>query len=80
MPTYEYVCNQCGFTFEEFQSIKAEPLTTCPQCKGDIRRLISGGSGLLFKGSGFYETDYKPKKSAPPKTDSGPEKSSKKAS
>ena len=80
MPTYEYVCNKCGFAFEEFQSIKAEPLTICPKCKGDVRRLISGGIGLLFKGSGFYETDYKTKKPSQTKGDGGPEKSTKKAS
>ncbi|TKJ41715.1 FmdB family transcriptional regulator [candidate division LCP-89 bacterium B3_LCP] len=59
MPTYEYRCNDCGFEFEEFQSMVAEPLHVCPRCRGDVRRLISGGGGLIFKGSGFYETDYK---------------------
>lgn len=61
MPTYEYHCNDCSFEFEEFQSIASEPLTVCPRCGGKIRRLISGGGGLIFKGSGFYETDYKRK-------------------
>jgi putative FmdB family regulatory protein len=61
MPTYEYVCNNCGFAFEEFQSIAAEPLHVCPRCKGKVRRLISGGGGIIFKGTGFYETDYKRK-------------------
>lgn len=79
MPTYEYVCNECGYAFEEFQSIKAEPIKICPRCKGEVRKLISGGAGLMFKGSGFYITDYKNKKSSPtPKT--GSEKSTKKAS
>lgn len=59
MPTYEYVCNTCGYTFEQFQSITAEPLTSCPQCRGQISRKIGGGAGLLFKGNGFYITDYK---------------------
>ncbi len=59
MPTYEYRCTSCGYEFEEFQSIAAEPLTVCPRCSGRIMRLISGGGGLIFKGSGFYETDYK---------------------
>lgn len=61
MPTYEYECHKCGHQFEAFQSIAAEPLTECPQkgCKGRVRRLISGGGGLLFKGSGFYITDYR---------------------
>ena len=61
MPTYEYRCKVCGFEFEEFQSIVAEPLTVCPRCEGLISRHISGGSGMIFKGSGFYETDYKRK-------------------
>ena len=61
MPTYEYHCNGCGFEFEEFQSIAAEPLHICPRCGGSVRRLISGGGGIIFKGSGFYETDYKHK-------------------
>lgn len=59
MPTYEYRCKSCGYEFEAFQSIAAEPLTTCPRCTGRVMRLISGGGGLIFKGSGFYETDYK---------------------
>ncbi|HVP39048.1 MAG TPA: FmdB family zinc ribbon protein [Candidatus Saccharimonadales bacterium] len=59
MPTYEYECRACGHRFEEYQSIKAKPLRTCPRCKGRVRRLVSGGSGLLFKGSGFYITDYR---------------------
>lgn len=67
MPTYEYVCEKCGHHFEQFQSIAAQALTTCPegQCaqkrwgKGKVKRLISGGSGLIFKGSGFYITDYR---------------------
>jgi len=61
MPTYEYLCKDCSFEFEEFQSIASEPLTECPRCGGRVRRLISGGGGLIFKGSGFYETDYKRK-------------------
>jgi putative FmdB family regulatory protein len=61
MPTYEYLCKDCGFEFEEFQSMAAEPLHVCPSCGGHVRRLISGGGGLIFKGSGFYETDYKRK-------------------
>ena len=65
MPTYEYYCKACEFEFEEFQSIAAEPITVCPKCKkpGVVRK-ISGGSGLIFKGSGFYITDYKNKKAA----------------
>ena len=64
MPTYEYYCTDCGFEFEEFQSIASEPITVCPKCDGHCERKISGGTGLIFKGSGFYITDYKNKKSA----------------
>lgn len=59
MPTYEYRCDNCEQTFEAFQSITAEPLSICISCGGHVRRLISGGAGLLFKGSGFYITDYR---------------------
>ncbi len=59
MPTYEYECTQCGQTFDAFQSISAAPLTSCPRCQGKVRRLIGGGMGVIFKGSGFYTTDYK---------------------
>src|SRR5262245_25975517 len=83
MPTYEYVCEKCGHQFEKSQSISAKPLTTCPEdlCgmlrwgKGKVKRAISGGAGLIFKGSGFYITDYRSdkykeaaKKDAPPST------------
>jgi len=59
MPTYEYACSKCGHRFEEFQSIRAEPIHECPECAGRVERLINGGIGLIFKGSGFYLTDYK---------------------
>lgn len=60
MPTYEYACSACGHQFEEFQSITAKPLTTCPECKKKkVKRLISAGAGFIFKGSGFYITDYR---------------------
>jgi len=59
MPTYDYRCDDCSYEFEEFQSITAAPLETCPKCTGSVRRLISPGNGLIFKGSGFYITDYK---------------------
>lgn len=61
MPTYEYRCSECGNEFEEFQAISDPPITICPACGGKTRRLISGGAGLIFKGSGFYITDYKNK-------------------
>jgi putative FmdB family regulatory protein len=57
MPTYEYECKSCGHTFEAFQSMSDDPLTTCPECGNHIRRLIHGGTGVIFKGSGFYVTD-----------------------
>lgn len=59
MPTYEYECKSCGHTFEKFQSITARPVRACPRCGGEVTRLIGAGSGLIFKGSGFYETDYR---------------------
>jgi putative FmdB family regulatory protein len=61
MPTYEYQCDACGHRFEKFQSITAAPIKKCPECgKSKVRRLIGTGAGLLFKGSGFYITDYRP--------------------
>ena len=65
MPTYDYICNKCGHTFELFQSMTETPRKTCPVCKRVVRRLVSGGSGLIFKGSGFYLTDYKNDKKTP---------------
>lgn len=60
MPTYEYSCGACGFCFEQFQSITARPLRKCPQCgRMQLNRLIGTGAGILFKGNGFYETDYR---------------------
>lgn len=61
MPTYEYKCAKCGKEFEEFQAISDPPVTICPDCGGKTERVISGGAGLIFKGSGFYITDYKNK-------------------
>jgi len=60
MPTYEYECPDCGGSFEKFQSITARPVRRCPLCgKRNVRRLIGAGAGLLFRGSGFYQTDYR---------------------
>ena len=59
MPTYEYICKKCKKTYEEFQSITAKALTKCKFCKGKVERHIGGGVGLIFKGSGFYKTDYR---------------------
>ncbi|MBN1488475.1 MAG: zinc ribbon domain-containing protein [Phycisphaerae bacterium] len=58
MPTYEYECQQCGNRFERFQSMKDSPLTTCPACNGKLKRLIGAGGAVIFKGSGFYATEY----------------------
>ena len=63
MPTYEYECQRCGHTFERFQSITEEKLKRCPECRGKLKRLLGTGAGIIFKGSGFYETDYKRKSS-----------------
>lgn len=60
MPTYEYVCDACGHQFDEFQSMKDEPLKKCPSCKkSKLRRLFGTGAAVIFKGSGFYQTDYR---------------------
>jgi putative FmdB family regulatory protein len=60
MPTYDYQCSNCGAAFEKFQSIKAGPIRKCPKCgKNALKRLIGTGAGLIFKGSGFYITDYR---------------------
>ena len=62
MPTYDYACSACGHELEIFQSMKDDPLRKCPKCKRlKLNRKIGLGAGLIFKGSGFYETDYKPK-------------------
>jgi putative FmdB family regulatory protein len=59
MPTYQYECDSCGHAFERFQSMNDEPLKRCPECRCKIKRLIGTGAGIIFKGSGFYETDYR---------------------
>lgn len=75
MPTYDYVCEACGHKFEAFHSMTAKPLRDCPKCKkAKVKRMIGGGSGIIFKGSGFYQTDYKSKgksssKESKPSTD-----------
>ena len=71
MPIYEYECEACDHAFEELQSISAAKLVTCPACgKDKLVRLIGSGSGIIFKGSGFYETDFKDKPAAPASSDS----------
>jgi len=69
MPTYDYKCLACGKSFEAFQKMSEAVLKECPDCKGEVKRLIGSGSGLIFKGSGFYQTDYKNKELKKPKKD-----------
>ena len=64
MPTYDYKCLKCGHKFELFQPMTAEPIEHCPECNGKVKRLIGAGAGPIFKGNGFYQTDYKNKPSA----------------
>jgi putative FmdB family regulatory protein len=65
MPIYEYRCKSCGYEFEELQSIREKPLTICPKCsKPSVKRLLSSGPALVFKGSGFYATDYNKSKTS----------------
>ena len=60
MPTYDYRCDDCGHTFDAFQTMSEDPLKDCPKCgAASLKRLIGSGAGIIFKGSGFYETDYK---------------------
>ncbi|MGC8653747.1 MAG: FmdB family zinc ribbon protein [Candidatus Kryptoniota bacterium] len=77
MPTYEYKCQKCGYSFEEFQPINDDPLSTCPKCGGSVHRVIGAGAGLIFKGSGFYLTDYKKTGSSPSTNGGNGEHSSK---
>lgn len=63
MPNYDYKCLNCNTRFEIFQSIKDAPLTVCPNCNGELKRIIGAGAGIIFNGSGFYQTDYKNKSS-----------------
>lgn len=72
MPTYEYACQKCGITFEEFQSMKDPPLKTCTCGKqGKVKRLVGRGAGIIFKGSGFYENDYRRSAAKPSSDKSG---------
>jgi len=78
MPTYGYECKSCAHSFDYFQSMKDEPLKVCPKCGKELRRLITGGTGIIFKGNGFYVTDKGAKNScsaspaqAKPKADEG---------
>lgn len=69
MPTYEYKCRKCEHQFERFQSITAEPVKTCPKCKGKVARMLTTGAGIIFKGTGFYQTDYKKSSHTPPSSE-----------
>jgi putative FmdB family regulatory protein len=69
MPTYEYECKSCGHGFEVFQNISDAPIKECPECGKEVRRLIFGGAGVIFKGSGFYVTDKGGKTEKPAKTE-----------
>lgn len=70
MPTYDYKCLECNHRFELFQPMSAKPIEECPECQGKIKRLIGAGAGPIFKGSGFYQTDYKNKSAKTSKADS----------
>ncbi len=59
MPTYEYECTKCEHRFETFQSMRDAPLKKCPKCSGKVKRLLGTGAGIIFKGQGFYQTDYR---------------------
>lgn len=81
MPTYEYKCSGCNYLFEHFQSMTTELLTECPKCGGILKRVIGAGAGPIFKGSGFYQTDYKGKSPQSKNSNAGdvkPESSDKK--
>jgi putative FmdB family regulatory protein len=81
LPTYQYKCPSCGYEFEELQSMSEDPIKTCPKCKKDTRRIISAGAGFVFKGAGFYQTDYKNKgRKEGPSESSAPAKSEPKTS
>ena len=78
MPTYQYQCTSCGHRLEEFQSITEPPLVLCPQCNTEnLVRVIGAGAGLIFKGTGFYLTDYKKERSTPPSGESQTKKAPK---
>lgn len=72
MPTYSYECKRCGHTQDMFHSMSAKPRVKCEACGGPCARLIGKGAGIIFKGSGFYETDYKNKKGKTPASESKP--------
>jgi len=76
MPTYEYECMECSHHFEAFQAMSDEPIKSCPKCGSEVRRLIFGGTGVIFKGSGFYVTDKNGGRGGSSKSKSGTEETS----
>lgn len=78
MPTYEYECETCHCHFEEFQKMTDKPIQKCPKCGKKVKRLISTGAGFIFKGSGFYITDYKKNSASTLTTDTKPKTETKK--
>ena len=80
MPTYEYECTKCEYIFEKFHSMSEKPSLRCPKCRYKARKLVGSGAGIIFKGSGFYETDYKRKVSKPPSESSSSKDSASKSS
>jgi putative FmdB family regulatory protein len=72
MPTYDYVCSDCGYQFEKFHHMSATPELKCPKCGGGVSKKIGAGAGLMFKGSGFYITDYKNKPQKPKENKTAP--------
>ncbi len=81
VPTYEYECQECGEVFEKFHKMTQRPRVKCPKCRGKAKKLIGTGSGIIFKGEGFYATDYRSKeyeRAAKKESESGKEPSTKK--
>ena len=74
MPTYEYHCLNCDNAFEKIQPMSSKPFVDCPECDTEVRRSISGGMGIIFKGSGFYVNDYKKKDETKNKNPANPDK------
>ena len=79
MPTYTYACGKCGHSFDVFHAMSASPKVKCEECGAACKKQIGTGAGIIFKGSGFYETDFKEKKGKPEKKDGGESKSETKA-
>lgn len=77
MPTYNYKCTNCDKRFTQLQAMSDKPIEKCGNCSGQVRRIISGGTGMIFKGEGFYLTDYARKKNGVKNGDSKPEKQAK---